>query len=327
MEAITHILVYSFLFSLFRISITQDTLTPSQSIRDDGTLVSAGGSFQLGFFSPGNSSTRYLGIWYTIASETVVWVANIDTPLNDHSGVLKVIENGVLVLLNSTNGIVWSSNASRTPRNPVAQLLDAGNLVVKDGNDDNPEKFLWQSFDYPCDTLLPEMKLGWSLVTDRERFLSSRKSTEDPAPGEYSLRTDLRGYPQLVAMEGSQIKARAGSWNGLIFTGHGLKPNLVFEYEFVLNEKEVNFDFKLLTTSVFTRLVINPSGVAQQFIWTDWTQNWELFSTSQTDDNYGLSGAYATCNINNSPVCACMEGFLPKSPKHWDSADWSDGCV
>jgi hypothetical protein len=22
-----------------------------------------------------------------------------------------------------------------------------------------------------------------------------------------------------------------------------------------------------------------------------------------------------------------MEGFLPKSPKHWDSADWSDGCV
>jgi hypothetical protein len=100
MEAITHLLVYSFLFSLFKISITQDTLTPSQSTRDDGTLVSAGGSFQLGFFNPSNSRTRYLGIWYIISSKTVVWVANRDAPLNDHSGVLKVIENGVLVLLN-----------------------------------------------------------------------------------------------------------------------------------------------------------------------------------------------------------------------------------
>jgi hypothetical protein len=260
----THLfVVYSFLFSsLLRASIALDTLAPTQSLRDGDILVSAAQSFQLGFFSPGNSKTRYLGIWYTISSETVVWVANRDTPLNDHSGVLKVIENGVLVLLNSTNGIVLSSNASRTPRNPVAQLLDTGNLVVKDGNDDNPEKFLWQSFDYPCDTLLPEMKLGWNLVTGRERSLSSRKSMEDPAPGEYSLRIDLRGYPQLVAVEGSQIRARAGSWNGLIFTGHGLSPNPVFEYEFMLNEKEVNFDFKLLATSVFTRLVISPSGCA-----------------------------------------------------------------
>jgi hypothetical protein len=144
----THLfVVYSFLFSsLLRASIALDTLAPTQSLRDGDILVSAAQSFQLGFFSPGNSKTRYLGIWYTISSETVVWVANRDTPLNDHSGVLKVIENGVLVLLNSTNGIVLSSNASRTPRNPVAQLLDTGNLVVKDGNDDNPEKLLWQSF-------------------------------------------------------------------------------------------------------------------------------------------------------------------------------------
>jgi hypothetical protein len=40
--------------------------------------------------------------------------------------------------------------------------LDTGNLVVKDGNVDYPEKFMWQSYDYPCDTLLPEMKLGCS---------------------------------------------------------------------------------------------------------------------------------------------------------------------
>jgi hypothetical protein len=189
---------------------------------------------------------------------------------------------------------------------------------------------LWQSFDYPCDTFLPEMKLGWNFVTGLERFSSSWKSTEDPAPGEYSLRIDPRGLPQLVAMEGAKIKARAaGSWNGLIFTGHGLRPNPVYEYGFVLNEKEVYFDYKLLNSSVFSRFVVNPSGVAQRFNWVDRTHSWELFFTTQGDEceNYALCGAYATCNINNSPVCACLEGFLPKSPKDWDLVDWSDGCV
>ena len=163
MGAITHLFVYSVFFSLFRISITQDSVTPTQSIRDGGnTIVSAGRSFQLGFFSPGNSNSRYLGIWFTISSETVVWVANRDHPLSDHLGVLKVTDNGT----------VWSSNTSRTPENPVAQLLDTGNLVVKDRSDDDPEKLMWQSFDYPCDTFLPEMKLGWNLVTGQERFIS-----------------------------------------------------------------------------------------------------------------------------------------------------------
>nr|DAD29480.1 TPA_asm: hypothetical protein HUJ06_030948 [Nelumbo nucifera] len=32
-------------------------------------------------------------------------------------------------------------------------------LVLKDGKDGSSESFLWQSFDYPCDTLLPGMKL------------------------------------------------------------------------------------------------------------------------------------------------------------------------
>jgi hypothetical protein len=68
-------------------------------------------------------------------------------------------------------------------------------------------------------------------------------------------------------MEGDSIKTRAGSWNGLRYTGYPkLRPNLVFEYEFVLNEKELSYGFKLLNTSVFSRFVVVPSGVAQRFI-------------------------------------------------------------
>ena len=101
------------LVHLLRTSITLDTITPTQSIRDGDTLASADRRFQMGFFSPDNSKSRYVGIWYPVSSRTVVWVANRDTPLNDHSGLLKVTD-GVVILLNSTNSTVWSSNTSRT---------------------------------------------------------------------------------------------------------------------------------------------------------------------------------------------------------------------
>ncbi|CAL2253399.1 unnamed protein product [Prunus armeniaca] len=335
MQALRSIFVCYFLFPFLRISTptTLDTITPNRYIRDGESLVSAGRSFQLGFFSPGKSNGRYLGIWYTVDTEAVVWVANRETPLGDTSGVLKVTEQGVLVLLNSSNSIVWSSNTSRTARNPVSQLLDSGNLVVKDGNETNPVNLLWQSFDYLCDTFLPEMKLGWDLVTGLERYVSSWRSTDDPAPGEFLLRIDHRGFPQVVVVKGAKIVASAGSWNGLHFTAYPYPPqtraNPTLEYEFVLNKEEIYYEFRLSKRSTFSRYILNPSGIAQRLTWVHQTHSWELSSTFQADrcENYALCGAYASCNMNVSPLCACLKGFVPKSPKDWNSGYWSDGCV
>ncbi|KAM4103077.1 hypothetical protein ACJW30_06G052400 [Castanea mollissima] len=321
--------VYCFLSCFLRFSATLDTLTPSHSIRDGETLVSSGGSFELGFFSLGDLKGQYLGIWYRISTDAVVWVANRDTPLYNNSGVLKITDKGDIVLLNNTS-IVWSSNTSRAADSPVLQLLNSGNLVVKDGSGNNLENFLWQSFDYPCDTLMPGMKMGKNFVTGQDRFLTSWKSTEDPAKGEFSLRIDTHGLPQLVAMKEDKIKDRAGPWNGLTFTGNPrLKPNPIFKYKFVLNENEVYYEYTLIDSSVFSRFVIYPSGVMGRLVWRDQTHSWETYSTSQVDqcENYAYCGAYAICNANASPVCACLEGFVSRSPKDWNSVDWSDGCV
>ncbi|KAK4852040.1 hypothetical protein QYF36_020558 [Acer negundo] len=52
-------------------------------MRDGETLVSADQGFELGFFSPGTSRSRYLGIWYKkVAPKTTAWVANRDTPIS-----------------------------------------------------------------------------------------------------------------------------------------------------------------------------------------------------------------------------------------------------
>ena len=61
----------------------------------------------------------------------------------------------------------------------------------------------------------------------------------------------------------------------------------------------------------------------------DHTQSSEIFATilSNECENYAYYGAYASCNSNNSPVCACLKGFIPKSPKDWNLEDWSNGCV
>ena len=127
MKAFPALFVYSFLVPFLITSSTPDTITPNQSIIDGETLVTAGGNFELGFFSPGKLKSRYVGIWYVVSKGTVVWVANRETPLENHSGVLKVTDKGILVLLDSTaNTTVWSSNNTPSTAGNKINRLRAG---------------------------------------------------------------------------------------------------------------------------------------------------------------------------------------------------------
>ena len=318
--------------SCTRTSTSTDSLGMSQSIGDGETLVSAGGSFELGFFSPGTSTSRYLGVWYRDASRNpiVVWVANRERPLHNMSGVLKFNEKGILQLLSDTNSTLWSSHVSgKALNNSIAQLLDSGNLVVKNGQDER--NFLWQSFDYPCDTLMPGMKLGWNLVTGLDRYLTSWKSVDDPAVGEYSIKIDPRGYPQLLQMKGSVINAREGPWNGLYFAGYPyLKPNM-FRREFVLNDKEVYYEFDILDRSIFKIFRASPSGGWQDMVWASQTRSQDKVTTSggqDACDSYGFCGSNAICNMgDNVATCECLKGFVPMFPEQWNISYWSNGCV
>ncbi|OIV92375.1 hypothetical protein TanjilG_09973 [Lupinus angustifolius] len=172
-----------FCLTLLNNIAARDTITSLQSINDSETIVSASEIFALGFFSPHNSENRYLGIWYQkFPAETAVWVANRDNPLTDSSGVLKFSENGILVLLNHNNSVIWSSNTTRLVQNPIAKLLDSGNFIVQDSSKSDPnEEFLWQSFDYPSDSILPGQKFGRNLITGLNRYLTSWNSSDDPS--------------------------------------------------------------------------------------------------------------------------------------------------
>uniref|UniRef100_A0A6N2MCE7 Receptor-like serine/threonine-protein kinase n=2 Tax=Salix viminalis TaxID=40686 RepID=A0A6N2MCE7_SALVM len=332
MDRFRVILLCAFLLiSDVKISAISDTLAPGQSIKDGESVLSADGSFGMGFFSPGSSSNRYLGIWYNKTSPgTVVWVANRKQPLMDRLGVLNVTGQGVLVLFNSTNYAVWSSNVSRIAQNPVVKLLDSGNLAVKDGNDSNPDNFLWQSFDYPSETLLPGMKWGKNLVTGLDRYISSWKSSDDPAPGDFAFRLDPRGYNQMLLMGGPRILFRTGTWNGFRWGGvPETTSNTVYREQFVSTASESYYRFDLLNSSVPSRLVMSPSGIPQRLTWITQTNLWGSYSVVQIDqcDTYTLCGANGICSNSNETVCSCLESFVPRNPESWNKKDWNGGCV
>ncbi|PIN06944.1 Serine/threonine protein kinase [Handroanthus impetiginosus] len=327
--AISLLLIISSLFCIQKMSHALDTITTTQIIKDGDTIVSSGGSFELGFFSTENSKNRYVGIWYKkITVKTVVWVANRQIPLKKtSSGILKVVRPGILVLLNETDGTIWSTNTSISVRNPVAQLLDSGNLVIKDANDDNPKNYVWQSFDFPTDTLLSGMKLGWNFINHLEVYLSSWKNGDDPASGDFTFHCDPTGYPQAVLRKGGVKVYTSGPWNGLTFSGlPNVQQSLVFKFGLVMDKNEVYY-YELIDSSLISRLTLSPIGLTQRWTWSDPSNSWALYPTGPPDncDTYNLCGAYGVCSM---AICRCLNKFVPKDRESWDQGKYQlSGCV
>ncbi|MBA0550105.1 hypothetical protein Golob_021082, partial [Gossypium lobatum] len=317
-----------FLIIFSKVSTAIDTLSPSELLTDGMTLVSRTGSFELGFFTPGSSENRYLGIWYkNIPMQTVVWVANRRNPINSSTGMLKIESSGKILIQVQNTTVVWSTNSTARVQNPILQLLDSGNLVVKDGKDSNPENYIWQSFDYPSDTLLPEMKIGIDLRTSFHRRLTAWKNWDDPSPSDLTYGIELKGNPEVVLRKGLEKYFRSGLWNGNGFSAApNYRSNPIFDYDFIWNESEVYYIFFLKNKSVMSRLVLNQTqSERQRYTWSPETQTWKLFSV-QPDGNcgkYGLCGPNGNC-ADEFPACQCLTGFRPKLFERWNSSDWSD---
>nr|GMD57175.1 G-type lectin S-receptor-like serine/threonine-protein kinase At4g27290 [Ipomoea batatas] len=311
----------SFLLSISNICLGKDIdiISRTKFLKDGETIVSNEGTFEMGFFSPTNSSNRYVGIWYKqIPGQTVVWVANRDAPIkNTSSAVLKITLGGQLSLVGDKGHPVWSASTSRSVRNPVAELLDTGNLVVRDADDENPENFLWQSFDHPTDHLLPGMKYGWNLQTGHEVFLTAWKGENDPASGQYTQHLDLTGYPQLILKNGTTEIFSTGPWNGLRFSvsteeqnSNNLGPQGV-----VINKKEVYFWYNPRNDLGLFRFVVTSNGFLRAWVWEDRINKWMSYRSQPADicATYGLCGGNGVCNIEQFHGCVCLDKFLPKN--------------
>lgn len=324
-------LIVSLLFLVFHFCISIDTIAPLQFIKDGDVLVSKGERFALGFFSPATSTRRYVGIWYNkVSQQTVVWVANRDNPINDTSGVLTINRQGNLVLYEKNQTIpLWSANFSTATNNSMAQLQDSGNLVLLQRD---TQRILWQSFDYPTDTLLPYMKLGLNKRTGKSWVLASWKSKDDPGTGDIVYKIDPTGVPQLFLYKGPLRWWRGGPWTGERWSGvPEMTRSYIFNVSFVNNEDEVSIVYGVTNPSIVSRMMVNESGNVQRATWNERDRRWIGFWSAPKEqcDNYGECGANSNCDPYEPDnfICKCLPGYEPKSQRDWYLRDGSGGCI
>ncbi|KAG9148368.1 hypothetical protein Leryth_025975 [Lithospermum erythrorhizon] len=306
------------------VSIAGDTLTLSQPLATNETLVSLGRRFQLGFFSPGISNKFFLGICYTISPAKVVWIANRENPLTDASGVLSIGHDGNLVILDKSSKIVWSTNLTYAPGAMGAQLLDSGNLELRDDRGN----IVWQSFDHPSHAMIPGMKLGWNSKTGLHLNLVSWKSSDDPSPGEYTYGVDTTGQAELVIRKGSSMLFRSGPWNRVSFGEVHIANDLCFTINVKVDAEDAYYEYSMLNTTSFLMATINNEGVFQLLLKENNTADWRPMFTMPQEycSNYMRCGPNSVCT-NDSPYCSCMTGYTPKNHKEWDGGVWSGGCI
>jgi len=315
-------------------SISGDTLSPGTSLSysKSETIVSQGGTFELGFFKPGSSLKIYLGIWYKRfgQKDNIVWVANREDPLFDlPSSRLDLSGDGNLLLFGGSSSIPFRLTNLTSPRSTEAVLGEDGNFVLRDRS--NASSILWESFDHPTDTWLPGSKIWIDKVTRKQWQLVSWKNSEDPAPGVFSLGLDPNGSNQIcLEWNTSQIYWFSGVWNGNSFS---LIPemslNSIYNFSIVLNEKGIYFIHYLRNPSYRSKLVMSSTGKLQLWTWLSGPWVWNSFWSKPRDqsDVYALCGGFGVYRGNSSSPCECLKGFEPFSMNYTRLNDWAGGCV
>ncbi|KAL8473392.1 hypothetical protein ACS0TY_030286 [Phlomoides rotata] len=130
-------------------------------------LSSPANNFQARIINSKPESRSFYFVIVHVLSNAIIWSANRNQPISQ-SSQLRLTADG-LTLFNDTRNPIWS-----TPRNRSAvssmQLLESGNLILLDGLNNT----LWESFEFPTDTLVLGQKLylGKSLISSNKDDLS-----------------------------------------------------------------------------------------------------------------------------------------------------------
>ncbi|KAG2645085.1 hypothetical protein PVAP13_2KG396500 [Panicum virgatum] len=318
---------------------SDDRLVLGKPLLPGTTIVSDGGGFALGFFSPTKFTPAklYLGIWYTdIPRLTAVWVANREAPATNgtpSAPTLSLTDTSNLVLSDAGGRVLWTTNVATGDSSSLpaatglaAVLLNNGNLVIRSPNG----TALWQSFEHPSDTFLPGMKIRVRYRSrDGERLVSWR-GPDDPSPGSFTYGMDPDTFLQAFIWNGTRPVARTAPWTGYLTISGQLRVSAgaVIYMAVVDTEEEMYITYRLSDGAAPTRFVLAYSGEYQLQSWG--SSEWALVGKWPADecDLYGHCGPYAYCDgtATGAPTCKCLDGFEPASPEDWSSGRFAHGC-
>lgn len=295
---------------------SNDQLTQTKPLLLEDTLISEGGDFALGFFSPTNSSKKlYIGIWYhRVTERTVVWVANRDNPITTPSAMLAITDNLELVLSDSQGHTLWTAtgNTSGDAGGAAsAVLLNSGNFVLRLPNGTE----VWQSFDHPTDTILPTMRILLSFKTQPATRLIAWKGPDDPSSGDISSGMDSTNL-QLFIWKGALPYYRYPVVNDMAVAGAMYQQsngNAVIMYETRVNAGDaLYYTYTVSSGSPYTRFSFDYTGKGRLLSWNSTASSWTVIvEHPHSCDLYASCGPFSYCDqMGPLPTtCQCPDGF------------------
>ncbi|KAK1407668.1 hypothetical protein QVD17_39289 [Tagetes erecta] len=308
-------------------SLPSNSLPKGSSISVDRNdhLISTNLVFTAGFHQVGINAYCF-SIWFTKTTEknkahTVVWTANRDAPVNGKHSKLTLNRNGNLVLKDAYSSIVWSTETKTTNGSLILQLDNTGNLVLYQVN--GHPYVLWQSFDHPTDTLLPDQPF-----TRNSQLVSSR-STTNLSTGFFKLYFENNNVLSLL-YNGPEITSvywpepYMTTWDAGRSTFNNSRV-ATLDSNGVFNSSD---DFGFFVSDYGARrqriMKVDFDGNVRVYSLVDqkqWEVQWQAFS--RPCKIHGVCGPNSLCTYSpqTGRKCSCVDGYKMKNRN-----DWSFGC-
>ncbi|GJT37052.1 G-type lectin S-receptor-like serine/threonine-protein kinase LECRK3 [Tanacetum coccineum] len=287
--------------------------------------LSPSGDFAFGFQRIQGEDNFVLSIWYDkIPDKTIVWYPQTNPVLSRGSKVELINRRG-LVLSDPQGREVWNSSSISDISYGV--MNDTGNFVIVGINSSK----IWESFNYPADTMLPTQ------VMERGGVINSKMSKTNFSRGRYQLKLLQDGnlvlnsrdiasdfaYAPYYSAETDYPSNQSNSGDQVIFDATG--------YMYVLKRNGQRFD---LTTrkaeppsgDYYHRATLDSDGVLTRYSHakdstsnTSWEEIWLVPARNICVRSIGIEGSKA-CGLNNvcsldtnRPNCECPQGTLQKN--------------
>ncbi|BAB84503.1 S-receptor kinase PK3 precursor-like [Oryza sativa Japonica Group] len=297
-------------------STAQHTLgRSSMSVEDHARpfLVSTDGSFSCGFLEAGDNAFTF-SVWFTAdPNRTAVWSANRDAPVNGRGSRVSFSRDGELALADTNGTTVWSSKTTAgtgNRRGLTVSLRDTGNLVV---GDPSTGLAVWQSFEWPTDTLLPS-----------QRFTKQTKLVA----GYFSLYFDNDNVLRML-YDGPEIASIYWPLPGLTVFENGrtnynsTRIAILDDAGVFLSSDQTKAEATDLGLGIKRRITIEQDGNLRMYSLNASTGGWAVTwsALKQPCQAHGLCGKNGLCEYLPSLRCSCLPGY-----EMVDRRDWRRGC-
>ncbi|CAJ1948207.1 unnamed protein product [Sphenostylis stenocarpa] len=301
-----------------------------ENLKEDVMVSSPKATFTVGFYAVGENAFCF-AIWYSQSPNTVVWMANRDHPVNGKRSSLSLLKTGNLVLTDADQFQVWSTNTATSSKQVRLHLYDTGNLVLMDTSN-VVIVALWQSFDFPTDTLLPHQPLRGSTN------LVSSRSGNNYSSGFYKLFFDFENVLRLT-YQGPRVSSTYWPYAWLLSNnfgnGNGNNGRSIFNDSRVVVLDDLgylissdNFTFKTSDygMKLVRRLTLDHDGNVRLYGMKDGEDKWSVSGIFRPQPCliHGICGPNSFCSYEptSGRKCSCCPGH-----RWFDSEDWSQGCV